>query len=77
MFDQLAARRKRKAEAKYQAKHGAGVETQREMEEAAAKQRHPSGYKPKHHKHELVIYGADKGVLMSRCSTCGYVQVGE
>ena len=42
--DELAAKRA------YQAKHGAGVESEREMEMAAAKQRHPSAYAPKHGK---------------------------
>ena len=48
MSDELA--RKRDEKTMYQAKHGAGIEDQRAMEERAARQRHPSAYKPKHAK---------------------------
>jgi hypothetical protein len=47
--DMLAERRERRISTQYQAKHGAGVETQEQMEVAAAKQRHPS-YAAKHRK---------------------------
>jgi hypothetical protein len=46
--DELAQRRDSKTD--YQPRHGAGLETTEQMEEAAAKQRHPSSYKPKHGK---------------------------
>jgi len=48
--DMLAERRTQRAQTQYQAKHGAGLETQEQMELAAAKQRHPSAYQPKHGK---------------------------
>lgn len=75
MNDMLAQRRERKAGSGYKPKHGAGVETQREMELAAAKQRHPSAYVPKHgpHVHDFTILGADKGTPIKRCA-CGHIE---
>jgi len=48
--DMLAERRAQRLGNQYRAKHGAGVESQEEMEVRAAKDRHPSAHVAKHGK---------------------------
>jgi len=47
--DMLAERRAQRAQTQYQAKHGAGLESQEEMQVRSAMDRHPS-FKAKHGK---------------------------